>query len=71
LSIYGVGAKVLRFTNKICDGTTTKYLGKAFRALRGVKQGGIMCPIIFNTMADAVLRYYKQQLMGDRQAREN
>ena len=42
------------------------YFGRSFRAWRGVRQGDIMSPVIFNIMVDAVLRYTKQRLEGNR-----
>jgi len=64
----------LRFIMKIWDGDTmvprqSGYFGKVFKASRGVRQGDIMSPVIFNIMVDAVLRSYKQQLLGNRQGK--
>ena len=35
------------------------YFGKSFRARRGVRQGDIISPLIFNIMVDTVLRHWR------------
>jgi hypothetical protein len=35
------------------------YSGRAFRAHRGVRQGDIISPVIFNVMVDAVVRHWR------------
>ena len=37
------------------------YFGKAFRARRGVQQGDIISPLIFNIMVDAVIRHWRSE----------
>ena len=67
LKKYGVGPNVIRFIKLIWEGDTmvprqSGYFGRQFRASRGVRQGDISSPVIFNIMVDAVLRYHKQKL---------
>ena len=44
------------------------YYGTAFKALRGVTQGGPLSPRIFNLMIDAVIREWLRQVLGNRVA---
>ena len=74
LKKYGVGPNVLRFISNIWAGDTmvprqSGYFGRKFRASRGVRQGDISSPVIFNIMVDAVLRYHSQKLcrIGEQQ----
>jgi hypothetical protein len=62
LSGYGVGKNVCRFINEIwkMDEMIPKqagFYGKSFKASRGVRQGDIMSPTIFNMVCDAVIRH--------------
>jgi hypothetical protein len=61
---YGVGPNLLRIISKIWEGDTMVprqlgYFGKPFRAHRGVRQGDIISPLIFNIMVDAVVRHWR------------
>jgi hypothetical protein len=71
---YGVGDNVRRIIGKIWNGDTmvTKqagFFGKPFRASRGVRQGDITSPFIFNIVCDAVIREWESQ-MNDGTAQE-
>jgi hypothetical protein len=65
LKEYGVGEKLLRIISTIWANDTmvprqSGYFGRAFRrAHRGVRQGDIMSPVIFNVMVDAVVRHWR------------
>jgi hypothetical protein len=64
---YGVGENVQRIIGKIWNGDTmvTKqagFFGKPFRASRGVRQGDITSPFIFNIVCDAVIREWESQM---------
>jgi hypothetical protein len=61
---YGVGANILRIIATIWEGDTmvprqAGYFGRAFKARRGVRQGDIVSPFIFNIMVDAVVRHWE------------
>ena len=61
---YGVGRNIRRIIRSIWDGDTmiprqAGYYGKAFKARRGVRQGDIVSPLIFNIMVDAVVRNWR------------
>ena len=63
---YGVGANIRRILESIWDGDTmiprqAGYYGRAFRARRGVRQGDIVSPLIFNIMVDAVVRNWRHE----------
>jgi Reverse transcriptase (RNA-dependent DNA polymerase) len=58
---YGVGKKILNFLQKIMDmdmmiPKQVGFLGQPFNASWGARQGDIISPIIFNIVADAVIR---------------
>ena len=64
LEKYGVGPKIRRIIQCIWDGDTmvpiqAGYYGNAFHAERGVRQGDIISPLIFNIMVDAVVRNWR------------
>jgi hypothetical protein len=66
---YGVGMNIRRILSTIWDGDTmvpkqSGFFGKPFRASRGVRQGDIVSPIIFNIVIDAVVRDWEVR-MGD------
>jgi hypothetical protein len=67
---YGVGNNMSQIISQVWEGYTmipeqAGYFGKAFKASRGVKQGDITSPMIFNIVEDAVIREY-EFLMGPR-----
>ena len=69
LKAYGVGPNILRILLGVWAGDTmvprqAGYFGKKFQANRGVRQGDIISPLIFNVMVDAVVRYWRN-CMGD------
>lgn len=64
LEAYGVGPNLRRIFVRIWEGDTMVpqqegYFGKSFRARRGVRQGDIISPLIFNIMVDTVLRHWR------------
>ena len=66
---YGVGPNLCQFIQTIWDGDTLVpksggYFGKPLKAERGVRQGDIISPIIFNIVVDCVLREW-YQMLGD------
>jgi hypothetical protein len=59
---YGIGEKVQKIIQQIWHMDTmypkqAGFFGKPFRANRGVRQGDIISPMIFNIVADAVIRH--------------
>ena len=61
---YGVGRNIRRIIDTIWRGDTmvprqAGYFGKPFGAKRGVRQGDIVSPFIFNIMVDAVVRHWR------------
>jgi Reverse transcriptase (RNA-dependent DNA polymerase) len=61
LQQYGVGPNMLQIMKNIWDHDTiipkpNQFFGQAFKAERGVRQGDIISPTLFNIMLDAVLR---------------
>ena len=67
---YGVGPKIMNFIKRIWKGDTmypkrAGYYGKPFRAQRGVRQGDIISPMVFNIMVDAVVRHCYANKLGD------
>jgi len=61
---YGVGANIRRIIATIWEGDTmvprqAGYFGRPFKARRGVRQGYIVSPFIFNIMVDAVVRHWR------------
>lgn len=63
---YGVGQKILSIIERVWEMDTmvpkqAGFYGKPFSASRGVRQGDIMSPIIFNIIADAVIRESEAQ----------
>jgi len=70
LEAYGVGCNLRRIISKIWEGDTmvprqAGYFGKPFRAKRGVRQGDIISPLIFNIMVDAVVRHWRHTMRPD------
>ena len=63
---YGVGPRLIQIIKNIWEGDTmvpkqAGYFGRPFRAKRGVRQGDILSPMIFNIMMDAVIRYWESE----------
>jgi Reverse transcriptase (RNA-dependent DNA polymerase) len=63
---YGVGPTIRGILEQVWDADTmvpkqAGFYGKAFRACRGVRQGDIVSPTIFNIVADAVIRAAEAQ----------
>ena len=61
---YGVGPNLRRIILHIWNEDTmvprqSGYFGRPFKAKRGVKQGDIISPLIFNIMVDAVVRHWR------------
>jgi hypothetical protein len=59
---YGIGERIQRIIQQIWHMDTmypkqAGFFGKPFRANRGVRQGDIISPMIFNIIADAVIRH--------------
>lgn len=60
---YGVGPRAIRLLRQFWDqqqvvARQSDYHGDPFGATRGVTQGDIISPMIFNIIADAVIRYW-------------
>ena len=58
---YGVGPNIRHFIETVWDGDTLvpkfgSYFGSTISAKRGVRQGDVLSPIIFNIVVDCVLR---------------
>jgi exonuclease III len=69
---YGVGDNVRSFIQRIWDMDTmvpkqAGFYGKPFSASRGVRQGDVMSPIIFNIIADAVIRHCEARISEGRE----
>ena len=67
LKAYGVGNNIRRILARIWDGDTmvprqAGFFGKSFKARRGVRQGDIISPLIFNIMVDAVVRRWRSDV---------
>jgi hypothetical protein len=67
LKEYGVGDKVRRIIELVWKGDTmtpkqNKYYGKSFKAERGVRQGDIISPTIFNIVIDAIIRDCEEKM---------
>jgi hypothetical protein len=68
LEAYGVGPNIRRFIEETwnMDEMIPKqagFYGKSFKASRGVRQGDIMSPTIFNVICDAVINYCEQKFV--------
>ena len=64
LKAYGVGPNLIRIIQTVWEGDTlvprqSGYYGRPLRARRGVRQGDIISPLIFNIMVDAVVRHWR------------
>jgi hypothetical protein len=58
---YGLGENLCRIIEEVWEMDTmvpkqAGFYGKSFSASRGVRQGDILSPMIFNIVADAVTR---------------
>ena len=70
LEAYGVGPKMLRVIRYFWDHAVLVcrsggFFGEPFRAWRGVTQGGLFSPRIFNTMVDAIVREWLRRTIGN------
>jgi hypothetical protein len=70
LAEYGLGTNLQHFIRRIWDGDTmipkqAGFYGKPFRARRGVRQGDIISPMIFNIIVDAVVRDWEAKVNDD------
>ena len=70
LQAYGVGPRIRRLITAIWDGDTLipksgGFYGESFHAERGVRQGDVLSPIIFNIVIDCVLREWYHQMGKD------
>ena len=67
LQAYGVGPRMLRILRQFWDNhqVVTKqatFFGKPFKATRGVTQGDIISPMLFNIAVDAVIRAWERDM---------
>ena len=67
LGQYGVGQNTIRLLQRYWQSNLlvpkqSGFFGEAFRAGRGVTQGDIVSPTIFNIMVDAVLRVWHKEM---------
>ena len=70
---YGVGPNILGllkfyWENQRCVARSGNYHGSVFVPERGVTQGGIVSPILFNVLVDAVVRKWFADVMEDMMA---
>ena len=64
---YGIGENVRWIIQMIWQGDTmvpkqAGFFGRPFRATRGVRQGDIVSPFIFNIVCDAIIREWEMQM---------
>ncbi len=76
LGKYGVGKNITSFITRIWEGDTivpkqSGFYGKPFKATRGVRQGDIMSPTIFNIIVDAVIREWENNSAANQNFVEN
>ena len=76
LEKYGVGKNIANFITRIWEGDTivpkqSGFYGKPFKATRGVRQGDIMSPTIFNIIVDAVIREWENKSTTNQSLVEN
>jgi hypothetical protein len=70
LALYGLGRNALRLLETYWAGQRvvakqSGYYGEPFEATRGVTQGDIISPTIFNIVSDAVVRYWLSTVSMD------
>jgi len=70
LEQYGVGARSIRLLRQFWDqqqivARQGGFYGDPFGATRGVTQGDIISPTIFNVVADAIVRYWLSLVVDD------
>ena len=63
---YGVGPNTLRIIRTFWERHTvipraSGYHGRAFRATRGVTQGDILSPMIFNVVVDCIIKAWRRE----------
>ena len=68
---YGIGRNILSIIKRIWDMDTmvpkqAGFYGESFSAGRGVRQGDILSPMIFNIVVDAVIRESEVQISESR-----
>ena len=73
LALYGLGKNALRLLETYWAGQRvvakqSGYYGEPFGATRGVTQGDIISPTIFNIVSDAVVRYWLSTVSADTEA---
>ena len=70
LEAYGVGPNVLHFLSCIWEWShlvprIAGYYGAAFQVERGVPQGDVISPIIFNVIMDVIVREWEVQMSSN------
>jgi len=70
LEQYGVGPKAIRLLRRFWErqqviAKQSGYHGDPFEATRGVTQGDVISPTIFNIVVDAVVRYWLLQVANN------
>ena len=68
---YGLGTRCSRLLEKFWNGQElalkqSSFVGRKFKAKRGVTQGYIISPIAFNMIVDAVVRLVERETKGNR-----
>jgi exonuclease III len=63
---YGVGPNIIRLLQTFWNRHTVVpragwYYGRAFRATRGVTQGDVVSPMIFNILLDCILKTWRRE----------
>ena len=66
LEAYGVGPNILRIIRTFWERhkvvpRASGYHGRAFQATRGVTQGDILSPMVFNIVVDCIIKAWKME----------